>query len=247
MRVVIRDEPRPAWHRRGMALVDAMYSGAAILDGIPGRKFVDCADAENSGFPGNCIAIVDTPKHEVLRLWRPDILVDARMRKYEVPERILGQAPLAIGLGPGFEAGHGADAVIETAWGHKLGEAIWSGRALPASGEPRKIGGHGRKRYAYSPAAGRWSTTRDIGDSVSEGEPIGDVGGQRLVAPLSGTLRGVSASGADVQAHTKIAEIDTSRDLARAFGVGRRPERIAQGVLHALATQAYPPALRRTA
>lgn len=247
LRVVILDEPRPAWHRRGMALVDAMYCGAATLHGVLARKFLDCPDAGEPALLESCIGVVDAPTREALRRWRPDLLVDARMRKYDEPERIRGDVPVAIGLGPGFEAGIHVDVVIETAWGHKLGQPIWTSRALPATGEPRKINGHGRKRYVYSPAAGRWSTSRRIGDLVAADEPIGNIDGEEVRASLSGMLRGVSAHGADVRLRTKIAEIDTSCELARAYGVGRRPERIAQGVLHALVTATYPPVLRRTA
>lgn len=240
MRVLVCDEPRPAWHRRGMSLVNAMYCGEATLDGILARRFNQCPAAANSAVLEDFIAIVDTPIHEALRRWRPDVLIDARMRKYDEPEEIRGEAAVTIGLGPGFEAGLHADLVIETAWGYKLGEPVWSGRALPATGEPRRVNGHGRKRYVYAPAAGRWATWREIGEFVSEGEVIGVVDGRELDAPLSGILRGISANGADVCERTKIAEIDTSCDVVRAFGVGRRPERIAQGVLHALAIADYP-------
>jgi xanthine dehydrogenase accessory factor len=247
MRVVMRDEPRPAWHRRGMALVDAMYEGQATLDGVLARKIQVCPASGQSALLANWIAVVDAAMRDTLRRWRPGLVVDARMRKYEEPERIRGEAAVVIGLGPGFEAGTHVDVVIETAWGHKLGEPVWSGRALPATREPRKLNGHGRKRYVYSPAAGCWSTSREIGEFVAEGELIGEVDGQQLLAPLSGILRGISADGAEVRQRTKIAEVDTSCDIARAFGVGRRPERIAQGVLLALAEFTYPPALRRTA
>ena len=44
----------------------------------------------------------------------------------------LGDAPLVIGIGPGFSAGDNAHAVIETNRGYHLGRVIWRGAAAPA-------------------------------------------------------------------------------------------------------------------
>ena len=48
---------------------------------------------------------------------RPWALIDARMRKHARPEASRGLAPVTIGIGPGFAAGHTVDLVIESAWG----------------------------------------------------------------------------------------------------------------------------------
>ncbi|BCU06426.1 hypothetical protein [Allochromatium tepidum] len=60
----------------------------------------------------------------VLVRLRPAILVDARMRKRQVPEDQRHPAPLTIGLGPGFIAGGQVHLAVETAWGEDLGRLI---------------------------------------------------------------------------------------------------------------------------
>jgi xanthine dehydrogenase accessory factor len=91
-------------------------------------------------------------------------VIDARMRKRAVPERQRGMAALTIGLGPNFVAGSTVDLAIETMWGERLGAVIEAGAALPLAGEPRPIGGVGRDRFVYAPAAGRFETRARIGD-----------------------------------------------------------------------------------
>jgi len=51
---------------------------------------------------------------------RPNVLIDARMRKPAHPESHLGLPELTIGLGPKFVAGQTTDLIVETAWGDGL-------------------------------------------------------------------------------------------------------------------------------
>lgn len=117
---------------------------------------------------------------------------------FDTPESLLGHAPLAIGLGPGFVAGKNADIVIETAWGEALGQVILRGGARAYSGEPRTLGGHGRDRYVCAPAAGEFRTGLAIGDPVREGEVVAHVGQSAVLAPLDGILRGITRDGARI-------------------------------------------------
>ncbi len=52
---------------------------------------------------------------------------------------------------------------------------------------------------------------------------------------LSGILRGLTHDGAQVRAGAKVVEVDPRGDCAAAFGVGERPDRIAAGVVAAVA------------
>ena len=60
----------------------------------------------------------------LLVAFTPDVLVDARMRKRQIPEVQRHMAALTIGLGANFTAGHTTHMVIETAWGEQLGKVI---------------------------------------------------------------------------------------------------------------------------
>ena len=70
------------------------------------------------------IPVVDEPFERVVEALRPQVVLDARMRKRENPEFQRGVAPLTIGLGPNFVAGENVDLVVETAWGEQMGEII---------------------------------------------------------------------------------------------------------------------------
>lgn len=234
--VVLHDAPRPAHSRRGMAFTDAWFEKACTLEGMLAKR---APGAESVGWMiacGRALPVCDADFEEVLAEVVPDVLVDARMHKHDEPEPLRGLAPLVIGLGPGFRAGDNADVVIETAWGESLGKVIRQGEAAAYGGEPRPLGGHGRERYVYAKSAGLFRTERAIGDRVLAGETVARVGEEPVVAPLSGILRGLTHDGARVAAGTKVLEVDPRGDPARAFGVGERPARIADGVLEAVAS-----------
>jgi xanthine dehydrogenase accessory factor len=231
--VVLHDLPKPAHARRGMAFTDALFDGSCTLEGMIAKRASDVANLERVLACGRALPVSDAPIAAVLQAVSPDVIVDARMHKHGVPDRLLDLAPLAIGLGPGFVAGDNADIVIETAWGEALGQVIRSGGARAYSGEPRSLGGHGRDRYVYAAAEGSLRTKLAIGDRVLEGDTVAYLGELPVVAPLSGILRGLTHDGARVAAGAKVLEIDPRGDPASAFGVGERPARIASGVIEA--------------
>jgi xanthine dehydrogenase accessory factor len=157
------------------------------------------------------------------------------LRKRTVPELQRGMAPLTIGLGPNFVAGGTVDLAIETMWGERLGAIIEAGSTLPLAGEPRPIGGVGRARFVYAPTGGRFETSMRIGDRVEESAVVGTIGEVGLYAPIGGVIRGLTRNGVEVAIRTKVIEVDPRGDPAAAFGLGKRPRRIAEGVLKALA------------
>ncbi|NJD89869.1 MAG: hypothetical protein FIB05_17865 [Betaproteobacteria bacterium] len=234
--VVLHDAPRPTHPRRGMAFTDAWFEKACTLEGMLAKRAPSAESVGRMLACGRALPVCDADFEEVLAEVVPDVLVDARMHKHDDPEPLRGLAPLSIGLGPGFRAGDNADVVIETAWGDSLGKVIRHGPAQVYAGEPRPLGGHGRERYVYAKSAGVFLTDRAIGDRVAEGETVARVGEVPVVAPLSGVLRGLTHDGAQVTAGTKVLEVDPRGDPARAFGVGERPARIADGVLEAIAS-----------
>lgn len=231
---VIGDGPRPPHPRRGMAFTDAFFDGVATLEGVLAKRARGTEGLGRMLACGHALPVSDAGLEELLEPLSPEILVDARMRKYEAPEPLGGLAPLTIGLGPGFVAGDDCDLAIETAWGEDLGGIIRRGRAREPSGSPRLLGGHGRERYVRSPVAGILRTGLAIGDAVRAGEEVARVGETAILAPLAGILRGLTHDNAAVVAGAKIVEVDARGDPAAAFGVGERPRRIAAGVLAAV-------------
>lgn len=230
--VAMHDGREPTASRRLMAYSDALYDGVAELEGVVAVR-TDCDGVAAALDRRTFIPITAAPFAEVLAATRWDALVDARMRKHEVPERQLGLAPLTIGLGPNFVAGETVTVAVETSW-DALGRVVLAGPTLPLSGEPRAIEGKGRERYVYAPVAGRFRSERAIRDVVAVGEVIGHVGDVPLAAPIEGAIRALSRSGIEVAVRAKIIEIDPRGPAAVVGGIGERPRRIAAGVLEAV-------------
>ncbi len=232
--VLIHDVADPGFARRGMAFTDAMYEGTACLEGVVGRRMSDIFSIRLMLKQHLEIPLATDRFAKVLEYLRPQVLIDARMNKHSIPERQSGLAPLTIGLGPNFVAGETTDLVVETAW-QALGRIIESGSSLPLSGEPRPINGHGRERYVYAPADGRFETDCVIAAKVSRGETVASIGAAVIRAPLDGCLRGITHAGASVTVGTKVVEIDPRGDPARSFGIAERPKKLALAVLAAVA------------
>lgn len=101
--VVIHDAPLPAWTRRKMAFTDAIFDGEASLAGVDATR-IDQLSALNGHArpPTNAVSVHDF--EALVHAFQPDILIDARMRKRQVPERQIELAKCTIGLGPNFSA-----------------------------------------------------------------------------------------------------------------------------------------------
>jgi len=230
--VVVHDVSQPTNTRRGMAFADAMFDGRTTLTGVDAMR-VNLDATPELLLRHSVIPVVVGEVASVLTNIKPDVLVDARVRKREHPDIQRGLAPLTIGLGPNFVAGETIDVVVETSW-EELGRVIRHGSGLPLRGEPREIAGHARDRYVYAPVAGTLFTAGAIGQKVTEHEVIARIDDTDLAAPLSGVLRGLTHDGVLVAARTKVMEIDPRGDPALVHGIGERPARIAEGVLEAI-------------
>ena len=249
--VVVLEADAPTAVRRLVAFGEAVRSGSVIVEGVEAR-LVEPDDLDSltpavggsrgraaaAGWPAWVPVVVD-PEGQTLKLLRPDAVVDARMAK-----RTLGtfrdDAPVTIGLGPGFEAGLDVDLVVETKRGHALGRVIESGPAAPDTGVPGRVGGVGEGRVLRSPADGAFESTRSIGDLVEEGERVGSVAGGPVRARIAGIVRGLLADGAIVRRGGKVGDVDprgaeidpgSISDKARAIGGAVLEALLSRGVL----------------
>jgi xanthine dehydrogenase accessory factor len=232
--VLIHDSQSPSATRRKMAFCDAIFDGQAELAGVPAKHFPDIVRIEESLAIHDCMIVTTADFSRLLALLKPDVLVDARMRKHNQPEVQIALAPFTIGLGPNFVAGETVHAAIETGWNEELGNIIWQGATRPLEGEPQTIGGHARDRYVYAPAEGTFRTALQIGDPVTAGQEVARIGGIALYAPIDGMLRGLTHDGVPVAKKTKVIEVDPRCSPATVRGIGERPGRIARGVLEAV-------------
>lgn len=233
---VIHDVPQPTATRRRMAFTDAIFEGWANLADVEARRVDDLEQLLSLLAAHQFIPVLVMDLAILLEFLQPDVLVDARMRKHQQPEAQRGLAQLTIGLGPNFVAGETTDLAVETRWGESLGQVLATGSPQPLQGEPRPLGGHGRDRYIYAPAAGVFRTAYEVGDLVEQGQAVAHIGSTQLYAPLTGVLRGLTRNSVPVSKGTKVIEVDPRGDAAMITGIGERPGQIAAGVLQAVDT-----------
>ncbi len=228
--ILITDRQFPAHSRRGMCFVDAYFEKLSELDG----SFASYQN-DSSQFGTNKIIVCSNDVESLLDQFKPCVVIDARMRKREIPERPLWKGryqTILIGLGPGFTRGINCDVAIETSWGENLGTEVM-GATKDLEGDPRPIEGLTRERIVYAKNGGQWRTTFDLAQKVQAGEVIGTISDEIVKAPISGLLRGISHHLAEVKAGQKVIEIDPSCK-AQIYGLGERPLKIAKGVIQAL-------------
>lgn len=229
--VIISDNRFPAHARCEMGFVNAFYDDACILDGIK-ATYVDAPQFQRNAAVLTCSIDV----MHIMSIAKPHVVIDARMSKQLIATPpawwSCGMRPLLIGLGPGFTTSQNCDFAIETARGEFLGtEVLGSTKVL--DGDPLTVHGLSRERIVYSPSAGVWHTKLNVGDTVSKGDVIGNLDAEPILAPATGTLRGISRDTAHVRMNQKMIEVDPSHQLKRT-GIGERPLKVAQGVIHAL-------------
>jgi xanthine dehydrogenase accessory factor len=232
--VVIIEVPQPLTVRRGMAYASAVYEGRITLDGVTAEHAPTSERALALLQSRWAIPVVASTDEKIFTALQPWVIVDARLRKKERSTSRVSDAPLVIGLGPGFKAGVESHLVIETNRGPKLGRIITEGEADAYTGEPIQIAGHSKDRYLYAPRAGVFHTPLDLAARVEAGQTVGDVEGEPLFARVSGIIRGIVKDGLSVKAGTKLVDIDPRGDPAYLSELSRKAWTIADAVLTAI-------------
>jgi len=239
--VLVLESPRPLTVRRGMAYASAIYEGDITLDGVTARHARSLDEAAALLQRRAAIPVMGSSDPAILAAVRPPVLVDARMRKKERSTARVSDAPLVIGLGPGFRAGIEAHVVIETNRGPDLGRIITDGEADAYTGEPIEIAGHRRDRFCYAPTDGIFHTALDIGSTVEPGQTVGAVNGQPVLTTLGGILRGIVKDGLAVAAGNKLADIDPRGDARVLTRISEKAWTIADAVLGLLRARGIVP------
>ena len=230
--VVATELPQPLALRRTVAFAEAVYSGSIEIEGAPGVR-TDTLDDVRAALAQRQIAVLIDPDGASLRALKPTAMIDATLAKHPTGVR-LSDAQVVLALGPGFEVGRDAHAVIETNRGHNLGRVYLSGSAEANTGIPGDIGGFTSERLLRAPADGPLIAQRAIGDMVQAGEVIATVGGVPMCAQISGVLRGLVHEGLVVQQGMKVGDMDPRARREHCFSISDKSRAIAGGVLEAL-------------
>lgn len=231
-RVCLTEVAQPQAVRRAVSFCEAIYDGEKTVEGLTAVRVNAPAEIFPLWERGQVPILVD-PTASIRAFIDPDVLVDAILAKRNTGTD-LGDAPLVIGLGPGFRAGRDVHLVVETQRGHDLGRVIAQGEAEADTGLPAEIGGYSWERVLRSPADGLFMAVRAIGDAVAPGEIVGQVAGFLVQARISGVLRGLIREGIEVQSGMKLGDIDPRARREACYTISDKARAIAGGVLEAI-------------
>jgi len=223
---------QPLAVRREVSFCEALVRERMTVEGVNSIK-ADSIDGIHRAWEKEGIPIIADPEWTIIGKLKPDVVVDAILAKRNLGSN-MNEAPLVIALGPGFMAGRGAHMVIETNRGHNLGRIILEGEAEPNTGVPGDVGGYAGKRVLRAPSAGLFSARREIGDSVKQGEVVGDVGGREVKAEIDGVVRGLIMPGIQARKGLKLGDIDPRGDATYCTTISDKARTIGGAVLEAI-------------
>ena len=231
-RVWMTEIPQPLAVRREVSFCEAIYEGEKQVAGVV-AKYIQTADELNQTWKQGMIPLLIDPGAKSGEVVKPHVLVDAIVAKKNLGTKIT-DAPLVIGLGPGFTAGHDVHVVIETQRGHDLGRLIMEGEAESNTGIPGEILGYSEKRVLRTPGEGIFRAHKRIGEQVKEGEVVATVGSLSVEARISGVLRGILRDKTHVNERMKVGDIDPRGKKDYCYSISDKARSIAGGVLQAI-------------
>ena len=230
--VIMSDIAVPTTVRRTVAFSPAVYTGETSVEGITG-KLCENISMIDTVIESGCIPVIVDPSGEIMKEYKPDIIVDAIIAKTNIGTKIT-DADIVIGVGPGFEAGVDCHAVVETKRGHNLGRVLWSGSAYPNTGVPGNIGGYTVERIIRATADGVFRAKVNIGDYVKAGDLLAYCDETPVYANIDGIVRGLLQDGVKVKTGMKSGDVDPRAEKEYCFTVSDKASAIGGGVLEAI-------------
>jgi xanthine dehydrogenase accessory factor len=232
MRVFITEIAMPTSVRRNVAFAEAVYEGAQTVEGVKAVRVGSC-DQAYAAWEQDQIPIFVDPEARIRAILKTAVIVDAIMAKKNGAAKLI-DAPIVIGVGPGFTAGSDVHAVVESNRGHHLGRVIWNGAAESDTGIPAPVDGYTASRVLRVPQSGIFNALRAIGDVIAIGEPVAKVNDEFIKAKISGQIRGLLRNGIQVQQGIKAGDIDPRGERGYCDSISDKSRAIAGGVLEAV-------------
>ncbi len=230
--VAMTEIEHPTSIRRTVSFSEAVVNGRADVEDVSAQLAENITHAKEL-MKRDILPVFVDPECFCREALHPDILIDAILAKRNLGTKIT-DAPIVIGVGPGFEAGVDCHAVIETMRGHTLGRVIYNGSALPNTDIPGRIGGFTGERVLRAPDNGFFKGTRRIGDIVEAGDIVGYVGEKPMICTIGGVLRGLLADGTQTHEGMKAGDVDPRGERDYCYTVSDKALAIAGGVLEAI-------------
>lgn len=230
--VVVCELPAPLNIRRTVSVSTAVTDGRFTVEGMEAVLAEDANSAASLAADGVVGVVVSS---ELPRLGA-DVVIDARLAKRNI-DTTIGDAPLVVGLGPGFATGVNCHAAVETKRGHRLGRVLWSGETAANTGVPGMIAGKSAERVLRAPIDGTATWNVRIGDIVDDGQLMGHVGEASVLAPFAGTVRGLIAETVQLASGLKIGDVDPRLDPTTCHEISDKALAIGGGVVEAVLTR----------
>lgn len=236
--IVMTEIERPLTVRRTVAFSEAVYEGQWQVEGVTAGLVKDY-DGILRRWNEKRIAVIVDAEWKIMGALKPHIVVDAIMAKRNIGTT-KEEAPIVIGVGPGFNAPSDVHAVIESNRGHNLGRVIYNGSAEPHTGIPGPVMGYTKERVLRSPVPGMVKGVKAIGDEIKKGEIVLYIDNTPVYAPLDGIVRGVIRD-IYVKADEKIGDIDPRGIKEYCYTITEKARAIGGGVLEAIMHYAVTP------
>jgi xanthine dehydrogenase accessory factor len=230
--VVITELEKPMMVRRNVSFANCVYEEQWTVEGVT-SVLVDDGDEIEAVIREGKIPLIVDPLCCIRDKIKPAVIVDATLAKKNIGT-YMGDAPIVIGLGPGFEAGKNAHIVVETQRGHNLGKLIFKGQAEPNTGIPGEIMGYSRERLIRASSSGYVKNHLQIGSIVETGDIICFVDGKPQTSRIGGIVRGLIHEGILVDKNEKIGDIDPRGIREYCNTISDKGRNIAGGVLEGI-------------
>lgn len=235
-RVCLTETAMPLAVSRGTAFSEAVFDHTKTVDGETAELVPCSVTAIEQAWQRGRIPILIDAGAAIKGELKPDIIVDARSLKVK-SDTLITDAPLVIGLGPGFYAGRDCHAVIETLHGHSLGRVILDGKTQEDNRTPVDLGGLTKGRVVWAEGDGIFLTDHSIGSFVQAHEVVATIGPHPIKAPVAGILRGLLRNGMRISQGAKVVEIDPVNDSSACMAIRDKWRVVADGVLEAIMTK----------
>lgn len=232
MRVVMTDIAAPTAIRRTVCFSQAIPLGSCEVEGVKAILAKSASDVEEI-LKKSAIPVLIDPECACRTRINPDAIVDAILAKKNLGTTIT-DAPIVVGVGPGFCAKRDCHAVVETMRGHYLGRVIYDGEPIPNTNIPGLIGGYAGERVLRAPCDGVFRQVLSIGTKVEAGDIAGAVNGEPMRCTISGILRGILPDNTPVFKGMKSGDVDPRCELDHCYCASDKALAVGGGVLEAI-------------
>jgi xanthine dehydrogenase accessory factor len=235
-KICMTEISHPLAVRREVTFSEAIYEGGKEVEGVRAKLISKLEEIESAWNGGEIPILVDPDGKKTRKFLKPDVVIDAIMAKKNLGTQI-SDAPLVIGLGPGFTAGKDVHIVLETNRGHNLGKIIVNGSAEPDTGIPGEIGGYTIERLLRTMKKGIFHPQKSIGERVNKGTVVAVVDDFPVITKISGVVRGLLREGVEVKKGMKVGDVDPRGKKESCFTISDKARAIGGGALEAILYQ----------